>query len=111
MHDGAPPRERAVTLFGKLGVWDTEQDNGLLIYLLLAEHAIVIVADRGLNRHVTPEQWQQILHRMGTAFHEVQFEDGLTHALEEVSSLLVQHFPASPGAPNANELPDTPMLG
>ncbi len=104
-------RQRAITLFGKLGVWDTEQNNGVLIYLLLAEHAIEIVADRGLNRHVAPHQWQQIVQRMGTAFHEGRFEDGLTHALEEVSALLVQHFPAAAGAANPNELPDAPLLG
>ena len=104
-------RQRAVTLFGKLGVWDTELNNGVLIYLLLAEHAIEIVADRGLNRHVTPEQWQLIVQRMSTAFHEGRFEDGLTHALEEVSAVLVQHFPTAAGAANPNELPDGPVLG
>jgi uncharacterized membrane protein len=104
-------RERAVTLFGKLGVWDTEQNNGVLIYLLLAEHKIEIVADRGLNRHVTPQQWQEIVQRMGAAFQAGRFEDGLTHALEEVSALLVQHFPAAAGTANPNELPDAPVLG
>ncbi|TWO69781.1 TPM domain-containing protein [Caenimonas sedimenti] len=107
----ARPRERALTLFGKLRVWDTEHNNGVLIYLLLAEHAIEIVADRGLNRHVRPEEWQAIVQRMGTAFHEGRFEDGLTQALEEVSALLVQHFPVAGDAPNANELPDEPVLG
>lgn len=105
------PRDRAIALFGKLRVWDTEQNNGVLIYLLLAEHAIEIVADRGLNRHVTAQQWQEVVRRMGRAFHEGRFEDGLTQALEEVSALLVQHFPAAPEAANANELPDEPVLG
>ena len=107
----ATPRERAVAMFSKLGVWDTEQNNGVLVYLLLAEHAIEIVADRGINRHVPHEQWQEIVQRMGQAFHEGRFEDGLTQALEEVSALLVRHFPAAPGAVNANELPDEPVLG
>lgn len=107
----ATPRERAVAMFGKLRVWDTEHDNGVLIYLLLAEHAIEIVADRGLNKHVTQEEWQAIVQRMGRAFHEGRFEDGLTQALEEVSALLVRHFPAEAGAANPNELPDEPLLG
>jgi uncharacterized membrane protein len=107
----ATPRERALAMFGKLRVWDTEQNSGVLIYLLLAEHAIEIVADRGLNRHVSHEEWQAIVQRMGRAFHEGRFEDGLTHALEEVSALLVKHFPAEGGAANANELPDEPVLG
>lgn len=107
----ATPRERTLAMFGKLRVWDTEQNNGVLIYLLLAEHAIEIVADRGLARQVPHEEWQTIVARMGSAFHEGRFEDGLTQALEEVSALLVAHFPAQAGAVNANELPDAPLLG
>jgi uncharacterized membrane protein len=108
---GATARGRAVAMFGKLRVWDTEQNNGVLIYLLLAEHAIEIVADRGLNSKVDSGEWQRIVERMGRAFQEGRFEDGLTQALEEVSALLVQHFPAAPGQANANELPDEPVLG
>ena len=107
---GATARERAVMQFGKLRVWDTEHNNGVLIYLLLAEHAIEIVADRGLNRYVSPQDWQAVVQRMGRAFHEGRFEDGLTQALEEVSALLVQHFPLAPGAADGNELPDGPVL-
>ncbi|HYF44445.1 MAG TPA: TPM domain-containing protein, partial [Ramlibacter sp.] len=107
----ATPRERAISVFGKLRVWDTEQNNGVLIYLLLAEHAIEVVADRGLARRVDPDTWQAIVQHMGAAFRAGRFEDGLTQALEEVSALLVQHFPAAAGAANANELPDAPVLG
>ena len=106
----ATPRQRALAMFGKLRVWDTELNNGVLIYLLLAEHAIEIVADRGLSSKVPPQEWQALVARMGTAFHEGRFEDGLTQALEEVSALLVAHFPAQAGAVNANELPDEPVL-
>jgi uncharacterized membrane protein len=105
------PHDRAVAMFSKLRVWDTAQNNGVLIYLLLAEHAIEIVADRGLNAHVGPEEWRQIVGRMGAAFKDGRFEDGLTQALEEVSALLVQHFPLQPGEVNVNELPDEPVLG
>ena len=107
----ATARERAVAMFGKLRVWDTEQNNGVLIYLLLAEHAIEIVADRGLNRHVPAADWQAVVQRMGGAFQAGRFEDGLTQALEEVSALLVRHFPAARGEANPNELPDDPVLG
>ncbi|MDP3172207.1 MAG: TPM domain-containing protein, partial [Polaromonas sp.] len=61
---GASARERAVTMFGKLRVWDTEHNNGVLIYLLLADHAIEIVADRGLARHVDAAQWQAMVVHM-----------------------------------------------
>ena len=106
----ATPRERAVAMFGKLRVWDTERNNGVLVYLLLAERAIEIVADRGLNRHVTPAQWQEIVDRMRSAFREGRHEDGLTQALEEVSALLVEHFPRAAGDADTNELPDAPSL-
>ncbi|HSW18781.1 MAG TPA: TPM domain-containing protein [Ramlibacter sp.] len=108
---GAGARERAVAMFGKLRVWDTEHNNGVLIYLMLAEHAIEIVADRGLARRVDAGVWKAIVERMGGAFRKRQFEDGLTQALEEVSALLVQHFPLAPGQIRANELPDAPALG
>jgi hypothetical protein len=107
----ATARERAVAMFGKLRVWDTEHNNGVLIYLLLAERAIEIVADRGLASKVPPQEWQAIVGRMGPAFREGRFEDGLTQALEEVSALLVAHFPAAAGDVNPNELPDAPVLG
>ena len=107
---GASARERAVQMFGKLRVWDTEQNNGVLIYLLLAEHAIEIVADRGLNQKVEAAEWQRIVAHMREAFRARHFEEGLTQALSEVSALLVRHFPAAPGTPNANELPDAPTL-
>jgi uncharacterized membrane protein len=107
----ATPRERAVAMFGKLRVWDTEHNNGVLIYLLLAERAIEIVADRGLHRVVGEEEWRHIVERMSGAFKQGRFEDGLTQALEEVSALLVAHFPLVPGEPDSNELPDEPVLG
>jgi hypothetical protein len=107
----ATPRERAVAMFGKLRVWDTESNNGVLIYLLLAEHAIEIVADRGLSNRVPHDEWQAIVKRMGAAFHGHRFEEGLTQALEEVSALLVAHFPLARGQADANELPDQPVLG
>jgi hypothetical protein len=106
----ARPRERAITLFGKLRVWDTEDNNGVLIYLLLAEHAIEIVADRGIDSRVSDAQWAAMAQRMGAAFREGRFEDGLTQALEEVSALLVEHFPLAEGAADHNELPDAPVV-
>lgn len=107
-------RERAVMMFGKLRVWDTEYNNGVLIYVLLAEHAIEIVADRGVARHVSPAQWQAMVAHMASAFRERRYEDGLTQALEETSAVLMQHFAVPTGTggaePGPNELPDTPLL-
>jgi len=104
-------RQRALTLFGKLRVWDTEHNNGVLIYLLLAEHAIEIVADRGIDRHLSRQDWQAMIARMRAAFRAGRFEDGLTQALEEISSLQMQHFALAAGDANPNELPDAPVIG
>jgi uncharacterized membrane protein len=99
-------RERALGWFGRLGVWDTEHNNGVLIYLLLGEHAIEVVADRGLTRRVDQQQWQAMVDRLGSRLVKGAFEDGLTEALEEVSALLVTHFPLEDGALRPNELND-----
>lgn len=104
---GASARERAVTLFGKLRVWDTERNNGVLIYLLLAEHAIEIVSDRGLSRHVAPAHWQAMIDHMRSDFRAGRFEHGLAQAIDEVTALLVEHFP---GNASSNELPDAPVI-
>ena len=104
-------RQRAVMLFGKLRVWDLDANNGVLIYLQLAEHAIEIVADRGVNRHVSAAVWQAMSERMGAAFRAGQFEEGLTQAIGEVTSVLVAHFPSAPGGQSINEQPDEPVLG
>lgn len=107
----ASARQRAVTLFGKLRVWDTEHNNGVLIYLLLADRAIELVADRGLNRVVSSGQWQAMLKNLSAALREARYEDGLTQALEEVSAVLVQHFALSEGDTRRNELPNEPVAG
>ncbi len=102
----ATPRERALTMFGKLRVWDTEHNNGVLIYLLLAERAIEIVADRGLTLRVPQAQWDGILAGMRDAFRSGQYEAGLSQAIAAVDALLLQHFPLAEGQANPNELPD-----
>jgi uncharacterized membrane protein len=107
---GADARERAITLFGKLRVWDTANTNGVLIYLLLAERAIEIVADRGLVPHVDAATWEKIMAGMQAAFQEGRFAEGIAQAIDAVDALLVRHFPLAEGAANPNELPDAPLL-
>ncbi len=106
----ATARARAVMLFSKLRVWDTEHNNGVLVYLLLADRSIELVADRGLNQRVPAAAWQAMVAKLGTALHAGQFEEGLTQALEEVSAVLVQHFPLHTPHLRRNELPDAPLL-
>ena len=99
-------RQRAMAWFGRLRVWDTEHNNGVLIYLLLAERRIEIVADRGLQRCASTQDWQDAVSRLASQLQAGNFEAGLTQALEEVSALLVAHFPRTTDAPQANELSD-----
>ena len=104
-------RQRALMMFSKLRVWDTEHNNGVLIYLLLAEHAIEIVADRGLNQHVSPAQWQALITPMQQAFRQHRFEQGLNDAVDAIDALLARHFPLTEVQTNPNELPNRPHLG
>jgi uncharacterized membrane protein len=97
-------RERALSWFGKLRVWDTEHNNGVLIYLMLAERQVEIVADRGISRHVPDAHWQAVVQHLGEHLQTGDYDSGLTQALQEVSALLVQHFPLQAGEANPNEL-------
>ena len=102
----ATPRERAVSLFGKLGVWDTEHNNGVLIYLLLAERAIEIVADRGLARRVPADEWQRIVASLAADLRAGRYREGLDAAVDAATALLERHFPLAPGEANPDELPN-----
>lgn len=99
-------RQRAMTWFGRMRIWDTEHNNGVLIYLLLAERRIEILADRGLMRHVHEAFWQEAVLRLRQHLQQGDFEAGLTQALEEVSALLVMHFPVRTDDARPNELAD-----
>jgi uncharacterized membrane protein len=106
LRKGLPARARALMLFSKLRVWDTEHNNGVLIYLQMADHAIELVADRGLANRVPPGTWDSLVQAMGAHFRAGQFEAGLLQAVDAVDGLLLQHFPLAAGERNANELPD-----
>lgn len=106
----AKPRERALSLFGKYRVWDTEHNNGVMLYLLMRPHAIEIVADRALNRCVTPEQWVTITKQLSITLRQEQYEAGLQQALQSITQLLVQHFPEDGTTVRENTVPDAPVL-
>jgi uncharacterized membrane protein len=103
-------RQRALSQFGKLHVWDTEHNNGVLIYLLLAERTIELVADRGLNHVVKQTDWQTMVQSLGEALRDNRLEDGLNQAIDAVTAVLIQHFPLEAGTIRPNELPDQPTL-
>lgn len=106
----ATPRERAIAMFGKLRVWDTEQNNGVLIYLLLAERAIEIVADRAVSTTANAQFWQDAVAHLAEHLKRGDYELGLTQALEEISALLVEQFPLQTSQANPNELSNRPDL-
>ncbi len=108
---GQVVRRRALAMFGKLRVWDTQHNNGVLIYLLLVERRLEIVADRGLNDQVSPATWSDLANRMAAAFKAGDFEHGLTQAVDEVTALLQQHFALTQLQPHLDELPNEPVLG
>lgn len=102
------PRERAIELFGQLGVWDTENNNGVLIYLLMAEHDVEIIADRGIAARVTPTEWEALCRLMEAHFREGRFREGAIAGVEGVGALLARHFPHHGG--DRNEQPNRPVL-
>ena len=101
-------RARAIDVFSMLRIWDTEQNNGVLIYLLLADRDIEIVADRGIDAKVGYSEWKKICAAMEADFKSKDFERGIVKGIGAVTQLLVKHFPAS-GA-HKNELPDGPLV-
>ena len=112
--DGAPllrgqsARERALDVFSRLRIWDTAHNNGVLIYLLLADRQVEIIADRGIDAKVSAAGWEKICTAMETDFRAGQFERGVIRGVEAVSRQLAAHFPKL--APGPNELPDTPVV-
>ncbi|MDO8249584.1 MAG: TPM domain-containing protein [Rhodoferax sp.] len=105
---GQTARERAIELFSQLRVWDTQYNNGLLIYLLLADRAVEIVADRGIDAKVSSQEWNKICQQIETAFRQSNYEGGMVRGVQAVTRHLVAHFPAD--GHNGNELPDMPVL-
>lgn len=107
-------RDRALTLFGKQRVWDTEDNNGVLVYLLLAEHRIEIVADRALVRCTDAEQWRTLVDRVAQSCRDGRIEEGLATAVDEAGATLAAHFPRTDAAGMPSEaepgLPDRPII-
>jgi uncharacterized membrane protein len=105
---GQSARERAIDVFSQLRVWDTEHNNGVLIYLLLADRDVEIVADRGIHARVGPREWERICRKMEAAFRQSDFEGGVVAGIQEVTWRLAEHFP--PIDDGRNELPDKPVV-
>ena len=98
-------RERALEMFTQLRIWDTEQNNGVLIYLLLADRDVEIVVDRGLHKQVPQATWEAICQGMEMEFRHNRFESGVLLGIDAIGKLLATYYPARAG--NPNELPDS----
>lgn len=107
---GMSARERALDVFARLGVWDTQANNGVLVYLLLADHRIEIVADRGLDGLVDDAQWCDACRLMEARLRAGEPEAAALAGVGAVSGLLARHFPRVVGDIDENELPDLPRL-
>ncbi len=105
---GQTARQRALDVFSNLRVWDTEHNNGVLIYLLLADRDVEIVADRGIHAKLGQETWEAICREMEASFRTGKFEAGVLAGIHAVGEHLSRHFPARSGKPN--ELPDVPVV-
>jgi uncharacterized membrane protein len=103
-----PARERALDIFSQLRIWDTAHNNGVLIYLLLADRDVEILADRGIDALVGAAEWEKICRAMEAEFGKGNFEAGVLKGIEAVSRHLAKHFPKH-GA-GRNELPDAPVV-
>ena len=106
---GRSARERAQEVFAQLRVWDTEHNSGVLIYVLVAERAIEIVADRGIAARVDQQEWQWICDRMRERFAAHDYEHGVIDGVNAVSDMLARHFPED-GSSDRNELTDSPVV-
>jgi hypothetical protein len=106
---GRSARERAQEVFAHLRVWDTRHNSGVLIYVLLADHAIEILADRGIAAKVDEAEWKSLCTQMQQRFAAGEFERGAIEGVAAVSAILAKHFPAA-GEARANELPDRPVV-
>jgi uncharacterized membrane protein len=105
---GRTPRERAIEVFSDLGVWDTARNNGVLIYVLLADRDVEIVADRGFEGRVTQAEWEHVCRVIEHEFAAGRWEDGLMKGVEEASRLVARHFPFEEG--DRDELANPPAL-
>ena len=106
---GTTPRQRAIQKFGELGVWDTRDKNGVLVYLLLADRDVEIVADRGAaSGEATQAQWDFCCRVMEAQFREGRFREGVLAGIEALTKVLAWHPPGPPDA--GNELPDPPAV-
>ena len=103
-----PARERALDIFSQLRIWDTAHNNGVLIYLLLADRDVEIIADRGIDTRVGAAGWEKICAEMEGSVRAGNFAGGTIKGIQAVSRQLATHFPRRGGG--KNELPDTPVV-
>ena len=107
--EGVDAERRAHQVFAQLRVWDTEHNSGVLFYVLMAEHRVVIIADRGVAAAVGQDEWDAIRDHMLASFARGEWRKGSLDGIAEAHAVLQKHFPGNDkDAPD--ELPDRPVL-
>ena len=97
---GQSARDRAIEVFSQLRVWDTEHNNGVLIYLLLADRNVEIVADRGIHAKVDSNEWEKICRAIEADFKQTNFKDGVVRGIQAIAQHLAEHFPTNGNGQN-----------
>lgn len=101
------PRQRALEVFAQRRIWDTEYNNGILLYVLMADRAVEIVCDRGINAHADRQVWEQICARINADFQQHRFREGAIDGIKALAEVLEQHYP---GRTRRNDLSDHPQV-
>ncbi len=97
-------KQCAIEAFAKLHVWDTKENSGVLIYLLLTDRSIEIIADRGIHQTLGTSYWEKINSETVEYFKKKQYTDGILHAMEQISLEMKRLFPLDKNKKNDDEL-------
>ena len=105
---GISGHQRAIDIFSNLQVWDTEENSGVFIYLLLADREVHIIADRGIANQVSQTEWDAVTHAIQKGFRSGQYRNGAIEGIEQITKILATYFP--PWEDNPNELSNKPVI-
>lgn len=102
--------DRAVVVFDKLKMYQTQDRNGVLFYLAVEDKKFAILGDSGINDAVPDDFWEKIKENMVSRFKAGEFTQGLIEGIKEAGTQLGAHFPYQ-GDSDINELPDEISFG
>jgi uncharacterized membrane protein len=101
-------RDRALEMFGRFGVWDTELNNGVLLYVLFADRSVELVVDRAISKRIEQSVWDALVKQLTAQFAKQEYGLASVHAVEQIGKVLSAHFTASQTSVDVNEVPNKP---